>query len=198
MATEYREMSSSIFLSASVPLPTRHEKYFSTADPIAIRDAIRALVTAVVPQGKIVFGGHPAITPMISLLIRERGLDVREHLVLYMSAFFAEQFPLEVSSFTNVNIVKREADSESSLLSMRMEMIRSEPFAAGIFIGGMEGVEDEYKLFRKIHPNTPTFPIGSTGAAALELALRHAPEVPDLTNDLRYLSLFRRLLKIKS
>ena len=53
-----------VFLSASVPLPSRNPKYFDTADVIAIRDAVRALIMVVVEQqGQLVFGGHPAITP---------------------------------------------------------------------------------------------------------------------------------------
>ncbi len=35
-----------IFLSASIPLKERDEKYFNTADIIAIRDAVIALTTS--------------------------------------------------------------------------------------------------------------------------------------------------------
>jgi hypothetical protein len=62
-------VESRIFLSASVPLPSRHREYFDTADVIAIRDAVRALTIVVVEQhGQLVFGVHPAITPMIRRL----------------------------------------------------------------------------------------------------------------------------------
>ena len=36
-------------------------------------------------------------------------------------------------------------------------------FSAAVFIGGMEGVEREFHIFRSFHPDTPAFPIVSTG-----------------------------------
>src|SRR5690606_35061305 len=55
----------SIFLSASIPLPERDAKYYDTADIVAIRDAVIALTTVVLPHHRIVWGGHPSITPLI-------------------------------------------------------------------------------------------------------------------------------------
>jgi len=39
-------------------------------------------------------------------------------------------------------------------------------FDAGIFIGGMDGVEEEFYLFRRMHPSAHLLPIASIGAAA--------------------------------
>ena len=190
-------MKVSVFLSASVPLPPphRHEKYFRTADQIAIRDAIRALVSVVLPEGTIVFGGHPAITPMVRLMVLDSGAAVHEHIFLFQSRFFEKQFPPEVRDFENLTLVDAvEENLGASLALMRQRMIASREFTAGIFIGGMEGVEEEYALFRKMHPTKPAFAIASTGAAALLLYERHMAEHRELLEDLRYLSLFRRLL----
>ena len=63
-----------IFLSASVPLPNRDRKYFETADVFLIREAIRSLVEVVLPRGHITFGGHPAITPLMSLYAKTANL----------------------------------------------------------------------------------------------------------------------------
>jgi hypothetical protein len=60
----------------------------------------------------------------------------------------------------------------------------------------MEGVEEEYEMFRRKHPAKPAYPIASTGAAALSLFERYMPERRELLQDLAYLSLFRRLLQI--
>jgi hypothetical protein len=192
-------MNFSIFLSTSVPLPppNRHEKYFKTADQIAIPDSIRALVSAVIPPGSIVFGGHPAITPMVRLLILNRGLSIAPHIFLYQSRFFQRDFPPEVREFENLVLVDAVRDDrEASLAFMREKMIGSQDFAAGVFIGGMDGVEEEYKMFRRIHPNKPAYPIASTGAAALAIYQQHMPDRRELLDDLKYLSLFRRLLRI--
>jgi hypothetical protein len=75
-------------------------------------------------------------------------------------------------------------------------MIGSHDFTAAFFIGGMEGVEEEYILFRAIHPEKASYPVASTGAAAKVLFDRFCPERRDLLTDLKYLSLFRRLLNI--
>lgn len=190
-------MTRAVFLSASVPLPSRDAKYFDTADVVAIRDSVRALATVVVPKGRLVFGGHPAITPLIRLLIRETGSNVNSHFVLFQSSFFKREFPKETEDFERVVVVAAvTGDREASLSKMRMEMIRSEDFSAGVFIGGMEGVEAEWNLFSEIHPNRPKFPIASTGAAARILYERFKVERPELLSELTYLSLFRRLLRL--
>ena len=119
-------MKVTVFLSAGVPLPppSRSEKYFATADVVAIRDSIRALVTAVLPQGKLVFGGHPAITPMVRLLIRDKRLSVRDHLVLFQSRFFQSESPPDVKEFENVVLVDAvEGSRDASLMRMREVMI---------------------------------------------------------------------------
>jgi hypothetical protein len=190
-------MNASIFLSASVPLPPphRHEKYFRTADQIAIRDSIRALVSVVLPEGTIVFGGHPAITPMVRLMVLNSGVAVGEHIFLFQSRFFEKQFPPEVRDFENLTVVDAvQGNLDASLALMRERMIGSREFTAGIFIGGMEGVEAEFGIFREMHPTKPAFAIASTGAAALTLFDRHMADRRELLEDLRYLSLFRRLL----
>ena len=190
-------MKVSIFLSASVPLPPphRHERYFRTADQIAIRDSIRALVSVILPDGIMVFGGHPAITPMVRLMVLNSGAAVGEHIFLFQSGFFEKQFPPEVRDFENLTVVDAfDGNRDASLRLMRERMIGSREFTAGIFIGGMEGVEEEFAIFRKVHPTKPAFAIASTGAAALMLYERHMADRPELLEELRYLSLFRRLL----
>jgi hypothetical protein len=187
-----------VFLSASIPLPDHDARYWETADVIAIRDSIRALVSVVVPTGCIVFGGHPAITPLIRLLVRGMTTDVRQHVILYLSRFFEQRFPPEVTEFEDVRLVDAVGvDGDASLREMRRTMIASHEFDAGIFLGGMEGVEREYEMFRQIHPDKPAFPIASTGAAARILFNEFARDRVELLTDLRYLSLFRRLLNFQ-
>lgn len=188
-----------VFLSASIPLPDHDAKYLETADVIAIRDSIRALVSVVVPTGQIVFGGHPAITPLVRLLVRGMTSDVNQHIILYQSAFFRHEFPPETAEFEKVRIIEAvDTDEAASLRKMREAMIGGHNFDAGIFLGGMDGVEREYKMFKLIHPGKPAYPIASTGAAARILFDEYARDRVELLSDLRYLSLFRRLLEIGS
>ena len=167
----------SVFLSASNPLSHRHPKYLETADVAAIRDSIRAVVSVVVPRGQIVFGGHPATTPLIRLLVRGMTPNVRKHVILYRSLFFKPRFPPEVSEFEEVRFIDAvDGDLDASLTKMRGAMIGSHNFDAAVFLGGMEGVETEYDLFRRLHPNRPAYPVASTGAAARILSEKYSPD----------------------
>lgn len=188
-----------IFLSASIPLPDHDAQYHETADVIAIRDSIRALVSVVVPTGQIVFGGHPAITPLIRMIVRGMTPEVNQHIILYQSAFYRRDFPPETADFERIRIIEAvDIDEAASLTRMREAMIGGHDFDAGVFIGGMDGVEREYEMFARVHPDKPAYPIASTGAAARILFDGYARGQVELLTDLRYLSLFRRLLHIGS
>lgn len=182
------------FLSASVPLPTRHRAYFETADVIAIREAVKALVETVLEESILVFGGHPAITPLVALLLRGMSPKYKRRVVLYQSAFFENEFVEENAEFIDFQIVPADGDRDRSLLAMRDRMLRSKPFDAAFFIGGMEGIWSEYRTFHGLYPTAPCFPIASTGAASLQLYREIAPARRDLMHELTYPTLFRNLL----
>lgn len=187
-----------VFLSASVPLPTRNPTYFATADVLAIRDAVRALAIAVAEQeAELVFGGHPAITPMIRLQVTQTGARVGDRFVLFQSRFFTSAFPRDNASFERVELVDEvQNDRNASLLRMREAML-AEPFDIGIFIGGMEGVEDEYEMFLQRQPEARVFPVASTGAAAAKLFNRNPDlqhEHPELRDEISYLTLMRGII----
>jgi hypothetical protein len=114
-----------VFLSASVPLPSRDRVYFDTADVIAIRDAVRALTLVIVEQNvQLVFGGHPAISPMIRLQIAQAGLPVGDKVTMFQSKFFRRQFPADNKAFERVVLTNAiENDREKSLAHMRDQML---------------------------------------------------------------------------
>lgn len=187
-----------VFLSASVPLPSRDAAYFNTADVIAIRDAVRALTIVVLEQEvQLVFGGHPAISPMIRLQIAQAGIAVGDRVLMYQSRFFHRQFPEDNAAFERVILTDIvDNDREKSLTRMREEMLGGK-FICGIFIGGMEGVENEYKMFARLQPNAPAFPIASTGAAAAMIFNSDSSiqkQFPELKDEVSYIGLMRSLL----
>lgn len=191
------EKLKSIFLSASIPLKERHPKYFETADIIAIRDAVIALATIVLPKHKLVWGGHPSITPIIYYVMERLNLDIQEHVTLYQSKYFEQLFPENNNKFKNVILTENTGEIQSSILLMRRKMFSENDYAAAIFIGGMNGIEDEFKLFSEFHPNALLLPIASTGAASKiaynELLLEKFKN-KRLINDYGYMSLFQDLL----
>lgn len=185
-----------IFLSASIPVQERHRKYIDTADIVAIRDAVRALATVVIPKSHLVWGGHPAITPLIHYVMAKMNADLKEHITLYQSQEFEQFFPKDNAFFENVIITPKGNDRDQSLIIMRDAMIKNHPYKAGIFIGGMEGVEEEFHLFKESHPDALLLPIASTGAAAKILYQNHLNEHNTrLLNDYAYMALFKSLLK---
>lgn len=162
-----------IFLSASVPL-TNRGTYHETANPFLIQCAVRELLISVIRQHQIVWGGHPAITPMLWSVCEDLGVDYADAVVLYQSRFFEDDFPEENLKFGNVIFTDAVAgDREASVLHMRKEMLARRDLTGAVFIGGMEGVETEHAIFKYYHPHASVLPVSSPGGAALNLALDH-------------------------
>ncbi|MEQ9219112.1 MAG: hypothetical protein RLO17_13775 [Cyclobacteriaceae bacterium] len=187
-----------IFLSASIPMAERDPKYIESADVIAIRDAVTALVEVVIPKFRLIWGGHPSITPLVYQVVLKKEQEgerlIQRHVKLYQSRFFERFFPPDNNQFENVTLIESTGERESSLLEMRTRMFHHGRYKAGIFIGGMEGVEDEFDLFREYHPEARLIPVASSGAAA-EMIYRKV-EFNDhrLLDDYSYFSLFKDYL----
>ncbi len=185
-----------IFLSASIPFKERHEQYYSTADVIAIRDSVIALSSLVIPKFRLIWGGHPSITPMIHYVLQKFDIDIQNHVKLYQSKHFEKIFPIENKDFETVEITDDLGDLSASLQLMREKMLGDNDFVAAVFIGGMDGVEVEFELFKKFNPNALLLTIPTTGAAAKILYDNNLETFRDdrLQNDYGYMSLFQELL----
>jgi hypothetical protein len=154
-----------VFLSAGIPDSECSPRYYISADNTAIRQAVKALATMVIPQCTLIWGGHPAITPLIQYVLQAMNVDIEEHVIFYQ---------------------KDSSDTRNSMLS--------HAFSAGVFIGGMEDVEEEYILFKEKHPTALVLPIASTGGAALEIYNKIECKNERLLRDYAYMSLFQDLL----
>lgn len=186
-----------IFLSASVPLPVGDRDYFESADVFLIREAIRGLIEVVLPVGTITFGGHPAITPLISLYLARSG-QPRERVTVFQSEVFPrppEDDALDFSEIRYTSVV--HGNEPASLTLMRQEMIGSRQFDAAVLVGGMEGIEEEVCIFQRLHPGALVLPVPSTGAAARKIYLRgNFPS--DIGTEISFASMFRRHLHLLS
>jgi hypothetical protein len=238
-----------IFLSASEPDPNRAPEYWNSRRLLNVRAAVRAFCAHALPHFPVVFGGHPAITPLVRNVADHVAFDERPEeeepeerphgggtlpcVLMYQSAQFVAHDSAEgeasgeerglveeirtpaLDAGGNEMPAKKGARRES-LLYMRYQMIgkpidaafrnalrveerdrrllwllerygstlgtkrldrfKTHAFSAAVFIGGMEGVEREFNIFRTFHPHAPAFPIASTGSACeklLPLAGRH-------------------------
>lgn len=158
-----------ILLSASVPMPGRGS-FHEDADPFLIQFAIRELLTVVLGRRRLVWGGHPAITPMVWSVCSDLGVEYAGAVQLYQSRFFAELFPEENAHFRNVVYTEPVAGDEgASIAEMRNQMLDRD-FEAAVFVGGMEGIFDEYQQFHDRHPHATVVAVGAGGGAARQLA----------------------------
>jgi hypothetical protein len=190
-------MSETIFLSASVPDPKRGPQYAETADTVAITAAVSALVHVTIGRRLLVWGGHPAITPMIWIAAEGLDIDYGGWVKLYQSKHFEDEYPEDNQRFQNVTYTDDVArDRERSLRLMRERMFSDFNFAAAVFIGGMGGIVEEFDLFQKMQPKGTVLPVLSTGGAVHDIAKRLGSTPPDLRDDLDYVALFHRHLDI--
>jgi hypothetical protein len=181
-----------IFLSASVPQKDR--EYFDTANPFLIQFAVREFLTASLGRFRIVWGGHPAITPMVWAVCEDLGVEYAQNVTLYQSTLFNDNFPEENKRFGNVNYVDSvDNDRDASLDRMRREML-SLDYEAAVFIGGMKGIFDEYYLFKELHPDVKVLPVYSPGGAAMQLAI----DLKQPFDRIDYANMFYEFLGIES
>ena len=189
-------MSGAVFLSAGVPDPARAPEFATTADTVAITAAVTALIHVVLGRRRLVWGGHPAITPMIHIVAEQYGVDYGRWVTLYQSRFFVDEYPNDNRRFRNVVEVDAQSnDREASLAAMRHRMLSDHEIGAAVFIGGMKGIVDEYRLLKRLQPRTRVIPLASTGGASIEVARLFAAD-DELTRDLSYVRLLHDRLGI--
>ena len=106
-----------VFLSASFPSGTRRTS-FEPFDPGAIADAVTAVVRAVlVAKGRLLFGGHPTITPLVLMVASE--LDAKGAVDVFQSRWFEDQITRETralqdAGFAAVHWRSTSCSSDSS------------------------------------------------------------------------------------
>ena len=101
------------------------------------------------------------------------------------------------NKFENIIFTESLKDIPSSIRLMRERMLFENDYAAAVFIGGMNGIEDEYRMFYEKHRNAILLPIASTGAATRILYDNLLPDQfknERLLKDYGYMSLFQNLL----
>ena len=77
-----------IFLSAGIPMPGRDPRFEATIDKLALRDALKALISILDDDSQIVFGGQPAITALLVQLLSELDDNLNSKFKLYQIRFF--------------------------------------------------------------------------------------------------------------
>lgn len=185
----------SIFLSASIPVAGRGD-FYKTADIYLIKQAVREFLIVCLGRRHIVWGGHPAITPIFWAVCQDLGVNYSHAVTLYQSKFFEEIFPEENRHFANVVFTDTvNNNKQDSLDLMRHQMLSRNDLYAAVFIGGMEGIYDEYHHFKNYHPTATLLPISTPGGAAQNLAASMSVN-NDILNGFNYFRLYHSNLNI--
>lgn len=161
-----------VFLSASFPSGDRG-RAVAPYRPGDIGLAASSAAEAVLRAGaNLVFGGHPTVSPLV---LQIAGLlNAGRQVEIWQSAWFQEEVTAEVLRLVEeehallVTVPKR-ADRQSSLALLRHRMLAGD-FAAGFFVGGMDGIADELHLFAELHPDTPAYLFVTPGGMTARLA----------------------------
>ncbi len=109
---------------------------------------------------------------MVRAVCHDFGLEFEAHVVLYQSSFLEGQFPAENSFFQTV-ITDSIKDGLIASLTILMHAMLARPVEAAVFIGGMEGIFEEYEIYRREHgEDANVLALGVSGGAARKLAER--------------------------
>lgn len=175
-----------VALSASFPSGARGEA-FRPYDAAEVADAVTALARAVFSAGgRLVFGGHPTVTPLVLHVAGEHRTNMAVD--VFQTRWFAKEVPAETLRFQELGLGRitwtpRMDSLEASLREMRSRMINSTSPVGAVFIGGMEGILDEWHMFGELRPDCPRIPILGPGGAAAQFR----DQVGGLPSELRVL-----------
>lgn len=181
-----------IFLSASPAQEERRKDPLRSEFPRAVSSFAYSIFCA---GGRIIFGGHPNITPFILKAAEaartQYNFPLEPFIKLYQSEIFINHLitsglrSLFSRNMTEL-VLTPQAHGESlyhpqqngpssmgraSMDLMRHRMIAGNDLSAAIFIGGQDGVRHEHALFSNFFPKKPVYFVGGCAGAAKELSL---------------------------
>jgi hypothetical protein len=195
-----------VFLSASIPNPDRWDGEF---DALEITDAVVAASRSVLTAGGVlVTAAHPTIAPLLLYVAAEFPTIDEPRVIVFQSRLFSEVLPRATQRFEDQGVgLLRWTDAvagetpqpgnwDESLDVMRRTMLGATNPAAAIFIGGMDGISDELRLFSTLYPGNPVYPLGRPGGEARRLAELNRSSISELllTGDV-YPTLFRLVIE---
>lgn len=152
-----------------------------------IRTAVVQLARfAFVRDVQLVFGGHPAISPLVLQATRAVASSDEPRVFVFQSAYFHQVIPDDterLAHWSHARLLWTRSDGPPqepdhpgdpaartrSLQIMREAMLDLPGLVGAVFIGGMDGVEDEARLWQQRWPQRPCYALPETGGAARRL-----------------------------
>ena len=155
-----------VFLSAALPDALRQTPRALDLQAFLVA-FVRGLLAA---GGRLIFGGHPSVTPLVQRVASDFGEDKVD---LFQLTCFRDTAPKEI----------REPQfalhwvEGSDLTPMREQMAKEAQ--AAVFVGGkteeeehqgkIPGIRDEYQRFLRRHPAGPAYVLGLLDGEAIRL-----------------------------
>lgn len=134
---------------------------------------------------------------MVHSACQNLGITNIDCATIYQSVFFKEEFPLENREFVSIRLIPAEMNVKESVASMRYHMLTENHFSAAVFIGGMNGIIDEYDLFRQHFPEAKIIAVRAGGGASATLPVANEdPLIQQFEFSREYFSLFSQALEI--
>lgn len=170
-----------VFLSASFPSGERGNAV-RPYDPFAVADAVTALVRAVLScNGKVLFGGHPTITPLVLAIAMEQ--RSKHSVDVFQAEWFRERVTPETRKlaelgYGEIHWTEKRDNLDDTLAVMRQRMLSFGRIVGAVFVGGMDGIEKEYQMLGDTLPGVPRIPVRGPGGAAARLQAADG-EVPE-------------------
>jgi hypothetical protein len=173
-----------VFLSGSIPDPSR---WVGPYDAFEITDAVVAAVQAILTaSGSIVCAVHPTIAPLLLNVASQFPLGSADEptVLVYQSRHFEQALVAETRQMErteglgrivwtpSAHGVDESARRQDSLSIMRRLMLEETHPVAAVFVGGMEGVIQEFEMFELLYPDRSKYPVAAPGGAAAQLIER--------------------------
>lgn len=160
-----------VFLSASFPSGERGARV-APYYPSDIAAVAATVAEATMRAGaRLVFGGHPTISPIV---LHVAGLlAAGPQVEIWQSRWFENSITTEVHRLVEqehavVRWTDREDDLSSTLLQLRTQMF--EPgLAIAFFVGGMEGIREEYDMVSRLSRTPSLFAFSAPGGMSARL-----------------------------
>lgn len=139
---------------------------------------------------------------MILLVAGELNVSAMVH--VYQSRWFkeditAETLRLEQLGLGVVHWTEEGSTVDESLTELRRVMLTEWKFQGAVFVGGMQGVIDEFRMYRELWPNSIALAMSAPGGASrLLVDDGHGvlpPSLRELANSDRYPEVFYEFVK---
>jgi hypothetical protein len=152
-----------------------------------VREAVHEITTTWLTRGgRLRFGGHPTITPLVNVAAAAVvGEHQPEYVTIYQSRFFPIARDLrEIAEWATVEDTESTGEQDTSLTIMRERMVGDGALAAAVVIGGRTteqgqhtpGVDEEVRLVRE--RGVAVYLLGRPGGRAATLIEQCRDEQP--------------------